>query len=261
MPRPSSTSGFAVCGVRSPKPGVDLPGRVVFLSFRAGRGAAGQRRRQQPRRRAAQHPELPHPGRRQQHPHARQRSSTPCPAAPVVEVEDRDLRRPGANHRHLLQPEASRADVTVTLSETVRRGLFRGSVALVPAGGGSGGPALVVQAGDTIRADYLDASANTVSSATAIIETTPPVITDVGSERITWLRSSGGTPRSRPTRWSSSATRPESLSPTNSLPINFTAYDPNLDTYHVLLLAGPASEPHLLLPRREPRQGGQRGRR
>jgi subtilisin family serine protease len=226
--------GFSVCGVRSPKPGVDLPGRVVFLSFPldavplgsgVGNNRAGLLRN-------ILNFLAPPEGNSTI---ALDSDRYTVPNVAVVEVEDHDLEGQGQTTVTFYSPRQP-SGVTVTLRETVRRGLFRGSVALVPAGGGSGGPALVVQAGDAIRADYLDVSANTVNSATAVIEITPPAITGVGSEpdyvaAFVWWDTSE--PADALVQFSDT---PENLSPTNSFPINSTAYDPSLDTYHELLL-------------------------
>src|SRR6185295_18398922 len=74
------------------------------------------------------------------------------------------------------------AGKTVTLRETVRRGVFRGTIALVPVLSQSGPGQLRAAPGDTIRTTCLDASAGRNVEATATIETTPPVISFVESE-------------------------------------------------------------------------------
>src|SRR5439155_16738544 len=72
--------------------------------------------------------------------------------------------------------------VTVPLSETVRRGLFRGFVTLVGKASAPAPGQLRVQNGNVIRAEYLDASANSIISATAVVDTQPPVIQNIGAE-------------------------------------------------------------------------------
>src|SRR5205085_10572080 len=71
--------------------------------------------------------------------------------------------------------------VTVTLNETVRRGLFRGFITLVGKGNPPATGQLRVKNGDIIRAEYLDASANSIIAATALVDTVPPVIRNIAA--------------------------------------------------------------------------------
>ncbi len=76
------------------------------------------------------------------------------PGRALVEVEDLDLQGQGQTSITVQSPQVL-DPVNVTLTETTRRGLFRGSFVFVPTNTGTPGT-LFVQSGDTIRADYLD---------------------------------------------------------------------------------------------------------
>jgi hypothetical protein len=226
----------AVVGLRAPKTGQDLPGRVVFLSTAldaiplgtgVGNNRAGVLRN-------ILNFLVPPQG-----------NSTivldsdeyTVPGRVVVEIEDPDREGAGQLSATFFSP-AQPGGVPVTLGETVRRGLFRGSIALVPAASGGGGPELIVQSGDTLRADYFDESAGTTVSTTALIETAPPVISNVGAEPdyvVAWVWWDTSEPADALVQFSDS---PENLSSTNQLPINATAYDPTLSTEHEVLLLG-----------------------
>ena len=81
----------------------------------------------------------------------------------------------------------------VTLFETTHPGLFRGYITLVT--GSAGSNQLRVQNGDTITATYFDLSNNSNVTATAAIDTVPPVIsqvaatTDYYNAKVTWRTS------------------------------------------------------------------------
>lgn len=226
---PILLSNGAVVGVRSPKPGVDLPGRVVFLSFPldavpAGSGVGNNRAGLL---RNALSFLVPEPG-----------SSTltldsdvySVPGRAIVEVEDLDLRGQGQTVVSVVSPRVPNP-VNVTLTETVRAGLFRGSFLFVPTNTGAPGTVLA-QSGDTIEARYLDASAGQTRRAFATIETDPPIITNVSIDPgyleafVSWETSEAA-----------DALVQYSESP-NNFPINFTAYDPTLGTFHEVFLSG-----------------------
>ena len=81
----------------------------------------------------------------------------------------------------------------MTLFETTHPGLFKGYLTLVA--GGAVTNQLQVQNGDTLTATYFDASTGSNVTATAVIDTVPPVIsqvaatTDYFNANVTWLTS------------------------------------------------------------------------
>jgi hypothetical protein len=81
--------------------------------------------------------------------------------------------------------------LTVTLNETAHAGLFSGFFTLVATNTSIPGQ-LRVRNGDTLTANYFDASINSNVLATATIDTNPPVITSVevatnlGGAVVTW---------------------------------------------------------------------------
>jgi hypothetical protein len=216
----------SIVGVRSPKTGVDLPGRVLYLSFPLdavpmGSGIGNNR------------PGLlqnilnflaPQPG-----------SSSltldsdvySVPGRAVVEVEDSDLQGFGQVNINVNSPLQTNY---VALFETERQGLFRGDVIFTATNTGIPGTVLA-QAGDTVEVNYFDASASRTLVATATIETNPPAISSVFIEPgyleaiVSWE-----------TTEDSDGLVQYSESP--GFPVNFTAYDPTLGTYHELFLSG-----------------------
>ena len=222
-------SGSAIVGVRSPKPGSDLPGRVVFLSFPLdavpmGTGLGNNRV-------GLMHNILnflvPAEGTSTI---ALDSDVYTVPARVTVEVEDQDLAGQSQTTVMFHSPRQTE-DVPVTLLETARRGVFRGAISLVATSTGAPGT-LLVQSGDTIRADYLDASPVQTLSAEATIETTPPVISGVTADPsymeaiIDWDTSE---PADALVQYSETR---------DSFPNNFVGYDATLDTSHEVYLSG-----------------------
>jgi hypothetical protein len=225
---PILLDGSFVAGVRSPRPGRDLPGRVVFLSFPIdavptgsgiGNNRAGLLRN-------IFSFLMPQEG-----------SSTIAldsdvygiPGLVTIEVEDLDLAGQGQTAARAFSPLQT-SGVPLTLTETSRRGLFRGTVALVPANPAPSGAELPVQSGDTFRIEYLDASAGRLVTITAQVETTPPIISNVAfaadyvEALVVWDTSE-----------LTDALVQYSESP-GEFPINLTAYDGNFDTSHFLVM-------------------------
>jgi hypothetical protein len=226
---PVLLAGGQIVGVRAPKTGVDLPGRVVYLSFpldavplgpAVGNDRAGLLRN-------VLSFLTPTPG-----------VSTvtldsdvySVPDRAVMEVEDADLGGQGSVAVTVRSPQHA-AELTVTLLETSRAGLFRGQVVLAPTNSSTPGVYLV-NPGDQVQVDYQDASAGQTHSVTAAIETNAPVITDVFIDPgyleavVTWTTSEAA---------DSLAQYGES--PVN-LPDNFTAFDPLYTLDHGLFLSG-----------------------
>jgi hypothetical protein len=110
----------------------------------------------------------------------------------TVEVGDSDLAGTGQTQVSFIASSRTNR-TTVTLFETTHPGLFKGAITLVS--GVAATNQLRVQNGDTITAAYFDASANSNVTATASIDTVPPVIsqvaatTDYYNARVTWLTS------------------------------------------------------------------------
>ncbi|MBI5383688.1 MAG: S8 family serine peptidase [Verrucomicrobia bacterium] len=222
-----------VVGIRSPKPGRDLPGRVVFLSFPldavplgtgVGNNRAGLLQN-------ILNFLLPPAGNSTL---ALDSDVYSVPSRAVVEVEDSDLEGQGQATVNFTSPRQTNA-VRVTLYETVRRGLFRGAVAVVPVGAGATN-ALMAAPGDTISAEYLDGSSGLTITATALIETTPPVLSNVDAlpdYLEAWVSWNTSEPADALVQYSESR---------DNFPNNFIAYDGTLDTYHELLLTGLRSD-------------------
>jgi len=217
----------SIVGVRSPRTGVDLPGRTIYLSFPLdavpmGSGIGNNR--------AGLLQNIlsflaPQPG-----------SSSltldsdvySVPGRAIVEVEDSDVQGFGQVNINILTPHQTN---NVALFETARRGLFRGDVIFTATNTGIPGTVLAL-AGDTVEVNYFDTSASRTLLATATIETNAPAISSVFIEPgyleaiISWETSEDA-----------DALVQYSESP-NSFPINLTAYDPLLGTYHELFLSG-----------------------
>ncbi len=221
-------NGSAAVGVRAPRTGRDLPGRVVYLSFPldavpmgpdAGNNRVGLLRN-------VLNFLVPP-----------QNNSTitldsdlyTVPSLVTVEVEDLDLAGQGLTTVRGYSPRQTN-DVVIPLNETTRRGLFRGVIALVSTNQSALRPELFVRSGDTIRLEYLDASANQTLGVTAMIETNAPQILNV-SFQTGYVDASVSWETSEPT----DGLVQFSDSP-GSFPINFTAYDPNQDSAHALTL-------------------------
>jgi len=180
------------CGMSYPNPGVDSPGRVVFLSFPFDSvptsGAA-------PNNAVALLRNIIHflaPGAGGQGVIFLDNTVYTTNDAVTVEVGDSDLA--GTGQTQVSFVASSRTNrTTTTLFETTHPGLFRGSLTLV--GGVAATNQLHVQNGDTFTATYFDTSNGSNVTATASIDTTPPTIsqvaatTDYYNAHVTWRTS------------------------------------------------------------------------
>mgnify|MGYP001602156105 FL=1 len=226
---PVLLSNGEIVGLRSPKTGVDLPGRVVFLSFPLdlvplgsgiGNNRAGLLRN-------ILNFLAPSPNASAVTLDSDVYSS---PGHAVMEVEDADRSGQGTVSVTVRSPQHTN-QLAVTLLETTRAGLFRGSVLFAPTNSGAPG-VYVINANDTVRVDYFDASANQTNSASATIDTNAPVITGVVIEPgyleafVAWDTSKAA-----------DSLVQYSESP-NNFPNNFTAYDPLLTTAHEIFVNG-----------------------
>jgi len=226
---PVMLSGGQTVGLRAPKPGVDLPGRVVFLSFPLdavplGSGIGNNR---SGLLRNALNFLAPATNTSNLTLDSDVYSS---PGRAIIEVDDLDRRGQGTTTVFVRSPQHTN-QLSVTLLETTRRGLFRGSVVFSPTNLGSAS-VYVVQANDTVRVDYFDASANQTNSVSAVIETNAPAITNVLIDPgyleayVTWDTSKD------------SDSLVQYGEAPNNLPNNFVAYDPLLTTEHEVFLSG-----------------------
>ena len=180
------------CGMSYPNIGVDSPGRVVFLSFPFDtiptNGAA-------PNNAVTLLRNIINflaPGANGQGVVFLDNTIYTTNDVVTVEVGDSDLAGTGQTQVSFIASSRTNR-TTVTLFETTHPGLFEGSITLV--GGVAATNQLRVQNGDTITAAYFDASAGSNVTATASIDTVPPVISDVAATtdysnaKVTWLTS------------------------------------------------------------------------
>jgi len=128
--------------------------------------------------------------------------------------------------------------LTIPLFETVRPGVYRGSFTLVPATNSPAPDQLRANHGDALMVEYSDASAGQVVSATALVDTAPPVIANVSvtpdyeTAEVSWDTSKPADALVQ--FWETSA----------GFPRNRTAYENARSEGHSLTLAG-------LLPNRD----------
>ena len=180
------------CGMSYPNIGVDSPGRVVFLSFPFDaiptNGVAPNNAVTLLRNVV----NFLAPGANGQGVVFLDNTLYTANDVLLVEVGDSDLA--GTGQAQVSFVTGSRTNrTTVTLLETTHPGLFRGALTLV--GGNSDTNQLQVADGDTITATYFDESNNRNVTATASIDTRPPVIsrvaatTDYYNANVTWWTS------------------------------------------------------------------------
>ena len=180
------------CGLSYPNPGGDSPGRVVFLSFPFDtiptNGAS-------PNNAVVLLRNIINflaPGANGQGVIFLDNTVYTTNDEMTVEVGDSDLA--GAGQTQVSFVASSRTNrTTVTLFETTHPGLFKGAITLT--GGVAATNQLRVQNGDTITATYFDTSNSSNVTATATVDTVPPVIsqvaatTDYYNAHVTWLTS------------------------------------------------------------------------
>ena len=233
VPNPNAApvllSNGQTVGVRSPKTGINLPGRVVFLSFPLdtiplgtgiGNNRSGMLQNALNFLAPATNTSLV----------TLDSDVYGLPGRAIIEVDDQDRRGQRTASVTVSSPQHA-SQINITLLETTRRGLFRGSVLLAQTNSGLPG-VYAVQPNDMVRVDYFDQSANRTNTVTATIETNAPVISGVEIEPgyleafVTW----------ETTKDSDSLVQFSESS--GSLPINQTVYDPLLTTSHELFISG-----------------------
>ena len=180
------------CGMSYPNIGVDSPGRVVFLSFPFDAVPTNGTAPNNAVTLLRNIINFLAPGANGQGVVFLDNTVYTTNDVVTVEVGDSDLA--GTGQTQVSFVASSRTNrTTVTLFETTHPGLFRGSITLV--GGVAATNQLRVQNGDTITATYFDSSNNSNVTATASIDTVPPVIsqvaaiTDYSNAKVAWLTS------------------------------------------------------------------------
>lgn len=226
---PVLLSNGQTVGLRAPKTGVDLPGRVVFLSFPLdavplgsdiGNNRGGLLRN-------VLNFLAP----------ATNTSSVTLdsdvyslPGRAIIEVEDQDQAAQSSLSVTVTSPQRTN-QVTVPLLPTTRAGLFRGSVILSPTNSSIAGT-YYLNATETLQVNYLDVSAGKTLSVTATIDTNAPGVSGVAIDPgyleayVSWDT----------TKDSDSLVQYSESS--GNFPINQTVYDPLLTTSHELYLSG-----------------------
>jgi hypothetical protein len=219
-----------VAGLRFPRVPAASGGRVVFLAFPL---EAISTTDPPPNNRAAVMRNLLRflaPGANGLGTLALNSSAYTLPSQVTIELGDSDLAGKGQAAVEA-RNSTTGAHLTVSLFETVRPGLLRGAFTLVNAALAGPGQLRASQ-GDTLSVEYLDASAGTVVTATALVDTVPPAITnilvtpDYETAEVSW-------DTSKPSDalvqfWETSA----------GFPRNRTAYQNELSEGHSLTLAG-----------------------
>jgi subtilisin family serine protease len=180
------------CGMSYPNLGVDSPGRVVFLAFPLDAIPTNTAAPNNAVTLLRNIVNFLAPGANGQG--VVFLDSTVYTTNDVVTVEVGDSNLAGTGQTQVSFVASSRTNrTTITLLETTHPGLFKGTITLVA--GVAATNQLRVQNGDIITATYFDASSNSNVTATASIDTVPPVIsqvaatTDYFNAQVTWLTS------------------------------------------------------------------------
>ncbi len=173
-----NAANLKTVGLRYPRVGDDMPGRVVFLSFPLDAvpldGPPPNNRGNLLRNIFS----FLAPGVNSLGTIALDRSTYTVPGKVTVEVADSDLVATGEGVVRLYSDSATNGQ-PVRLTKTVRPGLFRGSITLVGATNAPSLGQLPAQRGDVLRAEYWDESAKGIVRAVAVVDTVAPVISRV----------------------------------------------------------------------------------
>lgn len=180
------------CGMSYPDIGVESPGRVVFLSFPFDTVPTNGTSPNNAATLLRNIINFLAPGMNGGGIVRLNDSFYTTNAVVTVEIGDSDLA--GTGQTTATFGASSRTNrTTITLFETTHPGLFEGFITLVA--GVAGPNQLQVQNGDIITATYFDNSNNSNVTATASVDTVPPVIsnvaatTDYSNAKVTWLTS------------------------------------------------------------------------
>jgi len=214
-------------GLRYPGPGVDAPGRLVFLSFPFDAiPTSGPNNRSDVLRKILQ---FLAPGITGEAVVSTDRSAYSIPSVITVEVGDVDLEGAGSitvTGSTTTEPVGK----SFVLDETARLGLFQGQIRLVHATNSPATNQLRAVEGDTVIVRYFDPSIPGNVEASAMVDVTPPAISGVS-----------GIPS-----YSTAVISWDTDEPCDSLvqfgeslplPVNRTQFSPALTTSHELTLA------------------------
>jgi hypothetical protein len=219
------------CGIRYPRSPQPNAGRVVFLSFpldAVPMSGTGQNNRPGLLGKVLS---FLAPGASSGGTLTFDSGAYSLPSQVTIELGDSDLAGQGSATVMARTTTAS-AGMSITLSETPRRGVFRGFFNLVDATNAPAPGQLRARNGDTVTAEYSDASSARLVTAAAQVDTVKPIITNVTvtpdyeSAEVSW-------DTSKPTDalvqfWDTSA----------GFPRNRTAYLNDLAEAHSLTLPG-----------------------
>ena len=221
-----ASSGRPV-GLRYPRTGEDGVGRVVFLPFPLDAVSASD---PAPDNRATLLRNILGflvPGLNGFGAVALDRAEYGLPGRVTIEVSDSDLA--GSGRVTVRVSSSSNTNgIVVTLTETVRPGLFRGAVSLVSSNALGVGQ-LLAKGGDEVRVAYLDVSNSGYVEATAVVDTTPPTITELTVEPEY---------EAAVVRWKTSESADALVQSGESGFLNRTAYVGDLETVHEVRLTG-----------------------
>ncbi|HXF09492.1 MAG TPA: S8 family serine peptidase, partial [Desulfuromonadaceae bacterium] len=218
----------AVAGLRYPRTGQDSPGRVVFLSFPFDAVSESE---DAPNNRAVLMQNILRflaPGINGLGTVSLDRTAYTIPDRVTVEVADSDLASGGQTSVKIFSNTETNGTLLI-LGETVRPGIWRGSFTLVSANNPSFGGQLRARDGDTVWAEYFDASANRTNRASADVDVIKPAITniDVVAEY-----------QEATVSWETSEPTDALVQFGESTFLGRTAYDPDLSEDHELTLEG-----------------------
>ncbi|HKQ38925.1 MAG TPA: S8 family serine peptidase [Verrucomicrobiae bacterium] len=214
------------CGMKFPRPGRDAPGRVVFLSFPLdtipATGPAPNNRTAVLRGVL----QFLAPGYGGFATIAMDRSEYTLPDVITIELADSDLAGAGQATVNAYS-DAFTTRVPVTLVESPRAGLFRGTVTVVRGSEPAGPGKVRANSGGTVFVEYVDGT-QTVQ-ASAIIDTIPPQITNLYLEpdyesALVW--------------WDTSELADAMVAYGESRLLGRTEYDGEMSDYHELRLSG-----------------------
>ena len=180
------------CGMSYPPPGLDSPGRVVFLSFPLDTVPATGTPPDNEVVLLRNILKFLAPGANGVGTIFLDNTVYTVPDQVTVQVGDSDLVGTGQTQA-TFSTSSSTNRTTVTLNETTHPGLFRGFITLVTTNATAN--QLAVRNGDTIMAKYFDASNGSNVTATASVDTVAPVIsqvaavTGIGNAVVSWKTS------------------------------------------------------------------------
>lgn len=173
--------GNDLVGLRYPGPGVQSPGRVVFLSFPfetlPASGTAPNNRTEVLRRML----QFLSPGITGEAVVSTDRAAYSLPSVITVEVGDVDLEGSGTLNLTALST-TDPTGKTFVLQETSNLGLFRGQIPLVHATNSPATNELRAVAGDTLTFRFFDSSIPGNVEASALVDIIAPAITNTTSE-------------------------------------------------------------------------------